>query len=166
MTRSYKKTEVLLGSTYFFGISLAREAKNEDIQAKDNQGNTPLHLAGMVGGLPVVKSLLAVGVDCRVINNQGGHHIHFAVHDRHSAVSKCLLQHFYASIIRRLPLHNIISSPPIRLALDRNVLGTDAAVEILEYLIGRNPALLSSLDLDGSLPLHVACHRGAYSFFR
>jgi hypothetical protein len=35
-----------------------------------------------------------------------------------------------------------------------DVLGTDDAVEILEYLVDRNPALLS-------LPLHVACRFGA-----
>jgi ankyrin repeat protein len=40
------------------------------------------------------------------------------------------------------------------------VLGADDVVEILEYLIDRNPAWLSSRDEDGSLPLHLACHRG------
>jgi hypothetical protein len=34
-------------------------------------------------------------------------------------------------------------------------------VEILEYLVGRNPALLSSRDQDGALPLHLARRRGA-----
>jgi ankyrin repeat protein len=34
-------------------------------------------------------------------------------------------------------------------------------VEILEYLVRRNPELLSSRDQDGALPLHVACRRGA-----
>jgi ankyrin repeat protein len=43
----------------------------------------------------------------------------------------------------------------------QNVLGTDDVVEIIEYLVGRNPALLSSRDQDGSLSLHVACRRGA-----
>jgi ankyrin repeat protein len=30
-----------------------------------------------------------------------------------------------------------------------------------KYLVGQNPALLSSRDQDGSLPLHVASRRGA-----
>jgi ankyrin repeat protein len=34
-------------------------------------------------------------------------------------------------------------------------------VDILEYLVDRNPELISSRDRDGSLPLHVACRRGA-----
>jgi hypothetical protein len=37
----------------------------------------------------------------------------------------------------------------------------DDAVKILEYLVGRNPALLSSREQDGSLPPHVACRHGA-----
>jgi ankyrin repeat protein len=41
-------------------------------------------------------------------------------------------------------------------------LGTDDVVEILEYLVERDPALLSSRDEDGSLPLHLACRRGAF----
>jgi ankyrin repeat protein len=40
-------------------------------------------------------------------------------------------------------------------------LGADDVVEILENLVGRNPALLSSRDQDGLLPLHLACRRGA-----
>jgi hypothetical protein len=40
------------------------------------------------------------------------------------------------------------------------VLGTDDVVEIIEYLVRKNPALLSSYDQDGSLPLHLACRRG------
>jgi ankyrin repeat protein len=46
-------------------------------------------------------------------------------------------------------------------AFHRDVLGTDDVVDILEYLVERNPALLSCRDQDGSLPLHVACRRGA-----
>jgi ankyrin repeat protein len=34
-------------------------------------------------------------------------------------------------------------------------------VDILEYLVERNPELISSRDQDGALPLHVACRRGA-----
>jgi ankyrin repeat protein len=56
---------------------------------------------------------------------------------------------------------NSSGGPPLRAALDRNALGTDNVVKILEYLVGRDPELLCSRDQDGSLPLHVACRRGA-----
>jgi ankyrin repeat protein len=91
---------------------------------------------------------------------------------RHSEVAKYLLQQLYATT-RRLPLHEIvedltwigspysIDAPHLRAALRRNVLGTDDVVEIIEYLVDRDPTLLSSRDEDGSLPLHLACRRGA-----
>jgi hypothetical protein len=95
-------------------------------------------------------------------------------------VSKYLLREFYATT-RRLPLHDLLEDltwignpntitahgPPLRVALQQRrqilpVLGMDDVVEILEYLVDRNPdALLSSRDQDGSLPLHVTCRRGA-----
>jgi hypothetical protein len=90
-----------------------------------------------------------------------------------SEVAKYLLRHFYATT-RHPPLHellegltwipspNSIGVPPLRFALDRKGLGTDDVVEISEYLVGRNPELLSSRDQDGALPLHVACCRGVY----
>jgi ankyrin repeat protein len=51
--------------------------------------------------------------------------------------------------------------PPLRTALDEKFLGTDDVVEIIDYLVGQNPELLSSRDQDGSLPLHIACRRVA-----
>jgi ankyrin repeat protein len=41
------------------------------------------------------------------------------------------------------------------------VLRTGDVVEIIEYLVNQNPELISSRDRDGSLPLHIACRRGA-----
>jgi ankyrin repeat protein len=37
----------------------------------------------------------------------------------------------------------------------------DDVAEFVEFLVARNPALITSRDQDGSLPLHVACRRGA-----
>jgi ankyrin repeat protein len=90
-----------------------------------------------------------------------------------SDVAKCLLQQLYATIIRRLPLHELLKDltwtgdpnssdvPPLRTALHKNVLGTNDVVEILEYLVDQNSDSLASCEQDGSLPLHVACRRGA-----
>jgi ankyrin repeat protein len=144
-----------------------------DIDAKDYCGNTPLHYASLYNHVPIVKALLAAGADCRVANNDGQLPIHRAMSGRKSEASKHLLQHFYATT-RRLPLHKLledlmwigdpssigIDGPPLRAALHQDVLRTDAVVEILEFLVDRNPELLSSRDHDGLLPLHVACRRG------
>jgi ankyrin repeat protein len=157
------------GTTTILGKLKSRGGAN--IEAKDRYGDTPLHDASAGGLVAIVQSLLSGGANILAVNDDGLLPIHLAVGQGNSAVSKHLLQHFYATL-RRLPLHALledlawvgnpnITSPPLQFALDRNVLGTDDVVEILEYLVGQNPALLSSRDRDGSLPLHVACRRGA-----
>jgi ankyrin repeat protein len=149
-----------------------RKSRGADIEAKNRNGDTPLHMASWRGHLAVAKALLSGGADILTVNNIGCLPIHEAVRRQNSEVSKYLLQQNYATI-HRLPLHGLvedltwigspysIGAPPIREALHRNVLGTDDVVEIVEYLVGQNPALLSSRDQDGSLPLHVACRHGA-----
>jgi ankyrin repeat protein len=117
--------------------------------------------------------LLSGGANILAANTCGQLPIHLAVGREHSAVSKYLLQQLYATT-RRLPIHDLLkdlawigdpnldeSAPPLRAALHREVLGSDNVVEIVEYLVDRNPAWLCSRDEDGSLPLHVACRRGA-----
>jgi ankyrin repeat protein len=144
-----------------------------DTEAKDKtDGDTPLHWASWKGHLPVVKALRSGGADILTASNRGELPIHYAVRKRNSAVARYLIQQGYATT-RRLPLHELLEDvtsddtpnrsdlPPLRAALEANVLGTDDVVEILEYLVGQNPALISYRDRDGSLPLHVACRRGA-----
>jgi ankyrin repeat protein len=151
-----------------------RKSRGANIEAKDNHGNTPLHVASVHNHLPVVKSLLSGGAYILAVNERGELPIHKALEFRSSAVSKCLLQHFYATIIRRLPLHELlkdlawIRNPdsrvgvlPLFTALDENMLDMDDVVDILEYVVERNPELISSRDQDGALPLHVACRRGS-----
>jgi hypothetical protein len=111
--------------------------------------------------------LLSGGADILAANIQGA-----LPCGGNSAVTKCLLQHLYATT-RRLPLHALLKdltwignpnssdAPLLRYALFWDMLRADDVVEIVEYLVGQNPELLSSRDQGGSLPLHVACRRGA-----
>jgi ankyrin repeat protein len=160
------------GTTTILG---KRKNRGANIETKDNEGDTPLHFASFKGHLAIVQALLSCGAKILAFNSQRELPIHQAMRAGHSEVTKCLLQHFYATV-RRLPLHKLVKDltwignpnrsdvPPLRAALHRNLLRTDDVVEILEYLVGQNPALCTSRDQDGSLPLHVACRRGA-SFF-
>jgi ankyrin repeat protein len=141
--------------------------------AKDRDGDTPLHWASERGHLAVVKALLAVEADILAVNNLGQLPIDRAVSRGKSEVAKCLLQRLYATT-RRLPLHQLLKDlrwighpnssgvdvPPIHAAFHNNVLDTEDIVDIIEYLVDQNPALLSSHDQDASLPLYVACRRG------
>jgi ankyrin repeat protein len=143
-----------------------------NMDAKNTFGETPLHLAATSDRLAVVKALVSGGASMLAVDNHGQTPVQRAVTTRRSEVAKYLLQHAYATT-RRLPLHqllkditwidipNSIDVPPIRYAFERNVLDVDDVVEILEYLVGQNPALLSSRNQNGALPLHVACRRGA-----
>jgi ankyrin repeat protein len=116
--------------------------------------------------------LVTVGADILAANNDENLPIHSAMYTRNSTVAKFLLQQYYAAT-RHLPLHELVEdltwigdpnsrdAPLLPSTLHLNVLGTDDVVEILEYLVGQNPAWLCSRDQDGSLPLHLACRRGA-----
>jgi ankyrin repeat protein len=149
-----------------------RKTRGANIDAKNMFGETPLLRASRRNHLVIVKALVSGGANILVADNHGVLSIHEAMRGGHSAMAKYLLQHFYATT-RRLPLHELLQdltwignpysskAPPLHAAFNTDVLGTDDVVEILEYLVGRNPELLSSRDQDGSLPLHLACRRGA-----
>jgi ankyrin repeat protein len=147
-------------------------SRGANIAAKTYRGNTPLHFAALHDHLAIVKALISGGANILTVDNDERLPIHLAVSYGHSKVSKYLLREFYATI-HRLRLHELLKDLtwigdlnssgilPLRDALHRDVLGTDDVVEIIEYLVGRNPALLSSRDQDGSLALHLACRHGA-----
>jgi hypothetical protein len=99
--------------------------------------------------LPVVKALLSGGADILLARRNNGQLPIHAGSGEESEVAKYLLQQLYA-MARRLPLHDLvedltwigdpdsIGAPPLRFALEANLLGTDDVVEIIEYLVDQN----------------------------
>jgi ankyrin repeat protein len=143
-----------------------------DIEATTTSGRTPLHWACYSGHVAIVKALVSGGANILAANNAGQLPVHEAVDTGQSEVTKCLLQQLYTTT-RHLPIHELVEdltwigdptssgAPTLRNALHYNVLDTDDVVEILEHLVDRNPDSLASCDQGGSLPLHLACRRGA-----
>jgi ankyrin repeat protein len=148
-------------------------SRGANVEAKTtNGGYTPLHYAGV---RDIIRALLSCGANILAVNNLGELPINTAVRLGRSAAAKHLLQQFYATMCG-LPLHELLEdltwigdpwrsdAPPLRALLHKDTLRMDDVVEILEYLVGQNPALLRSRDQDGSLPLQVACCRRGASF--
>jgi ankyrin repeat protein len=154
-----------------------------DPSAKNTDGFTPLHVACFYNKslynhhdvevrMEVLTALLKRGADIHVATNRGELPIDFALRLMESAPVKCLLQHHYSSLCDgegRIPLHAILRDatfdgnpvPPLRTALDEEVLDTNDLLEIIKFLVNQNPELVSARDEDGSVPLHVACATSA-----
>jgi ankyrin repeat protein len=70
-----------------------------NMEAKDYEGKTPLHLDSSEGLVAIAQALLRVGANILAADNKGKLPIHFAMNTVKSlAVVKCLLHHIYATI--------------------------------------------------------------------
>jgi hypothetical protein len=134
------------------------------IEAKDNRGNTPLHIASLNDHPDIVKALLSGGANILAVNNAGRPPIHKTM--RGEEQTEKWLSIYFSSCTQQ-PVVSLSTKlvedltwigdpynrdvPPLRFALHEDVLGTDDVVA----------TLLRARDQDGSLPLHLARRRGA-----
>ncbi|WP_265033965.1 ankyrin repeat domain-containing protein [Wolbachia endosymbiont (group A) of Sicus ferrugineus] len=77
----------MLGTTEYF------IQKGADVNAKDKDGNTPLHLAAMKGKIDVVKILLEYNADVNTKNNEGRTALYYAANNNHQELVELLLAH-------------------------------------------------------------------------
>ena len=68
-----------------------KESFAEDITRKNNDGDTPLHLAAWYGNLDRVKELLNKSADVRVKNLNGKTPLHYAVQQGHLEIVQLLV---------------------------------------------------------------------------
>jgi hypothetical protein len=131
------------GSSVAELLNLGWTSPGADPNAKDMDGNTPMHLpCNCIYNDPVeemvkvLKALLERGDDINAANNEGEHPIHVTLREQESDAVKWLLQHHYSNLCDgedRLPLHAFLTdaqfdgnpAPPLRAPLDEVVLKTN-----------------------------------------
>ena len=150
-----------------------------DLEVRDNEGNTPFMEAIMAGYIASAERLNDIGVDVTTRNNRGDTPLHIAVaQDRPDMVA--LLLGWGAKIHAR----NILEKTPFQVALATSprmvsalltpqwigvsdddgrsplhiAILSNAEVETLRIIVDRG-ARVSSVDLDGKTPLHLALER-------
>jgi ankyrin repeat protein len=114
------------------------------------------------------KALVEGGVDILATDHRGRKAIRLAIVTGQRAVAKFLLEQFYGSLLGQqqgpFPIHelfehahgNLTNAPPLREALNRNVLDTADVVKIIESLVVQTPPWICARNQECSTELHVA----------
>lgn len=69
------------------------ESDPSQLQAKTEEGKSPLHMATGWGQTEVVKWLISIGADLNALNNNGGEPIHVAASQNQPECAAILLEH-------------------------------------------------------------------------
>ena len=127
-------------------ISAVQYISCPNINIKDEEGNSLLHVAASLNSTEITQHLLDKGIDCSLLNSQGMTALHLAVKNQSFAVAHLLLE-------SRHDLINIKDSfrviPLIRaIQLD--------SVDSVKVFLDADPNQLSLLDEQHSSFLHIA----------
>ncbi len=123
--------------------------KNTDlINAKNENGQTPLHIAASGGQLAVVEFLISQGADINLRQNNGATALHFACFGGHRDVVEWLIDN--GADVNSKDNNGLT---PLRVAVFRS------NKEMIALLIEKGAAL-NAREENGATPLHEACIRG------
>ncbi|HCE59387.1 MAG TPA: hypothetical protein DEQ74_00925 [Wolbachia sp.] len=138
----------LLHISAYFGleniINIQLAAKNVDVNAKSQGGNTALHLAAKNGYIKVVKTLLDKGAKVDIVDHNKHTPLHWAAESGNSDVARILLEHG-ASVNAK----NQDGETPLHWAADSN------HTEVVKVLLAKG-ANVNATDIDRETPLHHA----------
>nr|CAH7719369.1 unnamed protein product [Callosobruchus chinensis] len=122
--------------------------KGADVNARDNRGNTPLHLAVLADKLQVVEKLIEGGADVNAKNNHGATPLHWAALNQNVNIVEKLIEKG-ADINAK----SSNGDTPLHLATKNSHL------DVLEKLI-KEGANVNERNKYGNIPLHWAASYG------
>ena len=120
----------------------------EDVNAKGDNGSTPLHQASLKGNLEMVKLLIEHGADMNVKNNYGKTPLHWASFKGHLEITQLLIKHG-----ADLNAKDNNGWTPLHAAANRGNL------KMAQLLIEKG-ADVNAIDKNKDTPLHRASFKG------
>ncbi|WCR54260.1 MAG: Phosphocholine transferase AnkX [Wolbachia endosymbiont of Ctenocephalides orientis wCori] len=145
-------------------------AREEYINAKDKNGNTPLFYAAESGKINVVNRLLDEGAKIDVINKEGFTSLHFAVKNRSLDLLKALLHEVKVNDREGAHIQEIDLKAKHLLQLKDNKGNTllhhaikwGCGEEILNFLV-QHGVDINAPNKNGVAPIHIAAKYGSHS---
>ncbi|WP_264706418.1 ankyrin repeat domain-containing protein [Wolbachia endosymbiont (group B) of Colias croceus] len=118
--------------------------KGDDVNARDNRGNTPLHLAVLADKLQVVEKLIEGGADVNAKNNHGATPLHWAALNQNVNIVEKLIEKG-ANVNEKNKYDNV----PLHYA------AVYGSLSVIEKLIEKG-ADINAKSSNGDTPLHLA----------
>ncbi|WP_143689386.1 ankyrin repeat domain-containing protein [Wolbachia endosymbiont of Nilaparvata lugens] len=118
--------------------------KGADVNARDNRGNTPLHLAVLADKLQVVEKLIEGGADVNAKNNHGATPLHWAALNQNVNIVEKLIEKG-ANVNEKNKYDNV----PLHYAAGYG------SLSVIEKLIEKG-ADINAKSSNGDTPLHLA----------
>ncbi|XP_063611919.1 serine/threonine-protein kinase TNNI3K-like isoform X1 [Penaeus indicus] len=162
-------------------------SRGVDVNIAGSVGDRPLHLSSTFGYYKVVQMLLKKGARVRIQDEEGNTALHCCVRNGHSNILNLLLQPQFRSdahitnVYLDTPLHvacyhgwfecakALLTYGGSSLLLKENLWGEIAvqaactggqSIDLVDFLLSQDPALINYQSPDGHTPLHSACYHG------